>query len=525
MQLLNLARLLLVVLGVALIIAEISLVRRQAYLRVSRLALSLLAGIFILFNAYLWTNHIGFPLFLEPMEGVVWQHFARAASFQPIYPQPSPEFVPLAYNPLYYVLSVPFSWLFGVNLATLRMVAILGMIGSGIILYLVVRSETGSRWWGVMAVGLYAAAYRVMESYLDTAHSDSWLLFSALLGSYLIYRNRSRTQNLMGVVVLVAAFWFKQHGSLFALTGLLYLTWRDGLRKTLLYWGVAILLGPVAYIFAGPQVFGPYFHYFTWTVPRGWSELNIATIWRYAWFAATRYPILAVSAGLWILWLLFKEPRRLNIWHFQFVAAFMSGLMGSLDPGSLNNIYIPMGMWSILCGTIALHEGATRIKVLQQYRIDQVALYITLAVFLFNPLLVIVSPQAPTRYAELVSMLRGLDGPVYSPSLGQLPQDFKFHPAALWVALEDLIRGPNKDTRSHPGTQRLLDSAVHPDGPAYILTNSPLTADSMFGFLTEEYVLDKDLGDTYEPLRVLPRRWDLGWPRYLYRYAPTQASP
>jgi len=26
------------------------------------------------------------------------------------------------------------------------------------------------------------------------------------------------------------------------------------------------------------------------------------------------------------------------------------------------------------------------------------------------------------------------------------------------------------------------------------------------------------------PLRVLPKRWDHGWPRYLYRYTPEQIA-
>ena len=32
-----------------------------------------------------------------------------------------------------------------------------------------------------------------------------------------------------------------------------------------------------------------------------------------------------------------------------------------------------------------------------------------------------------------------------------------------------------------------------------------------------------DFEERFEPLRVLPARWDHGWPRYLYRYAPDEA--
>ena len=519
----EIAKLAFLIFGMLLASFDIYHSRRNGMARISPWILGSVAAAFVLFNVYLWTNHIGFPLNLDLMEGVILQHFERAASFQAVYPQPTPEYVPLAYNPLYYVLAVPFGWIFGVNLFSLRLVAILGMAGSGVILYLIVRQETRSSWWGLMAVGIYAAAYRAMDAYLDTAHSDSWLLFSALLGSYLIYRNRSRTQNLLGVVLLVAAFWFKQHGALFALGGLAYLTWREGVKSALIYWATAALLGPLTYIFVGPQVFGPYFHYFTWTVPRGWSEVHRGTFLRYFTFVAGYYLVLAICAGLWTLWVLLKERKRLSIWQFQFIAAALSGLMGSLDPGSSDNVYIAMGMLTILCGTIALHEGTARIRVLQRYYIDQLALYVTLALLFFNPFSVIVSSQASARYSQLIAMLKSLDGPVYAPVLGQLEGEYKFYPAAHRVALEDMIRGPGKDMRDQPIVKQLLQPAAQPAGAAYILTNKPLGGGGMLSFLEERYVLDTDFGDQFKPLRVLPKRWDHGWPRYLYRYAPAEA--
>jgi hypothetical protein len=33
----------------------------------------------------------------------------------------------------------------------------------------------------------------------------------------------------------------------------------------------------------------------------------------------------------------------------------------------------------------------------------------------------------------------------------------------------------------------------------------------------DDYVLACDLGDRFAPLRVLPKRYDHGWPRYRYR--------
>lgn len=127
----------------------------------------------------------------------------------------------------------------------------------------------------------------------------------------------------------------------------------QGLR---LYWLAAILLGPILYIFVGPFLFGQYFHYFNWEIPRRWSSFGIHTLRRYFGYIALSYPIQAFTAGLTVLWKFFKDSKKMTIWHVQFVFALLTGLMGSLDAGSSHNVYIPMGMWFILLGMIGLRE-------------------------------------------------------------------------------------------------------------------------------------------------------------------------
>ncbi len=521
----NFIRLIFILFGIGLVLIEYLYQRRKGgSFRLTKSVLAVISGLSMLLLIYLWLNHLRFPLHLDLMEGVVWQHFQRAASFTSVYPAPTPEYVPLAYNPLLYWLAIPFSWVFGVNIVTLRMVAILGTIGSGVILYLVIMRETSSRWWSLITVGLFASAYMVMDAYLDTAHSDSWLLFFSLLGTYLIYLNRSKAVSLLGVVVLVLAFWFKQHGAVFAIGGLIYLTWQDGFRKSLIYWFIAVLLGPIIYIFLGQPIFGEYFHFFTWTVPRNWTEFNFGTVRHYLGFILKSYPILALSGGLLVLWQYIWDRKHLNIWHVQFIFALLTGFMGSLDPGSSNNVFIPMGTWFILVGSLGLYRFSTASKTSRKYGLFYVAIFLTLALFIYNPRNVIISSQAKARYQDLISLLRNLDGPVYALTLGQLDKDFVLYPAAHWVALEDMIRGPGKDTSNHPNTRQLLNPVINPIGKAYILANWPLEVYPWMAFLADYYVLETDYGERFIELRSLPKRFDHGWPRYLYRYDPAQAK-
>lgn len=478
----------------------------------------------IAFMAFLWVNHINFPLNLEAMELTVVQHLQRLMAGQPVYVEPSPDFVPLAYAPLYYYVSAPFAWIFGANLFTMRLVAILGMLGAEIVLFLAVKRQTKSNWWAIIAVGLFAAAYRVMDTYLDNAHSDSWLLFMVLLGCYLIELNRSRTINLLGVLFLVISFWFKQHGAIFTIGGVLYLTFRDGVKNSWLYWLLAALLGPGLYAVMPAGVFGPQFHYYTFTVPSHWSEFNFSAIKRYLGYILKNYLILAGVGGLASVYFVIKKMKATSIWYFMLPFAMLSGFMGALDPGSNNNVFISMGVWFIIAGVFGLQALMEQFAPANKWALHLLGIGASFALFFYNPASVVVSPKAPAAYQDLVGYLNTLDGPVYAPWLGQLEGGYAFSPAVHWVPMEDLIRGQGVDTFNHPNTRMLLADVIQPDGTAYILMNYPLENDPLLSFLLADYRLEADLGERFAPLTTLPKRYNLEYPRYLYKFQPQQVK-
>lgn len=509
------------VLAILVLLEASPLARRPALRRALAWGLGALAAGNLVFVVILWLNHAHFPFTLDVMEFVVLQHAQRVLEHLPIYTAPEPAFAPLAYNPLYYYLVLPAIRVLGPSLFPLRLVAILGMLGCIVVLYGVVRAKTGSAWWGLMAAGLFAAAYRTMDAYLDTAHADSWLLFTALLGTWLIDGSRPRLRNLAGLVLLIASFWFKQHGAVFAIGGILFLTWRDGWARSWGYWLAFLLLGPALYVVAGPSLFGPEFHHCTWTEPRGWSELSLGTFTRLAAFLARKYPVLLL-AGAWTFVVRARaDGRRLSAWYFQFVFAALSGFMGALDPGSCNNVFIPLGTWIILVGTLGLHELGAPGAATRRIRLEPVALLLCFTALVYDPRTVLVSRHAAEQYRDLVRMLRTLPGTVYAPHVGQFPTDYRFVPAVHWVALDDLERrGPGPLTLY----RAVLDPAIHPRGEAWILSNSRLDVFRCLRVLQPYYVLEADLGERFGGLRGLPRLWPHGWPHYLYRFAPEAAG-
>ena len=276
---------------------------------------------------------------------------------------------------------MPISWVLGENLATLRTVSICGVVVAAGVLFASVRRETRSIWWSLMALGLFASAYRVMDAYLDTAHSDSWLLASVLVGGYVLATRRDALGTWLGVGALVAAFWFKQHGGLFAVSGVMFVIARDGWKRAWPAVALLVLLGPVLYIFGGTPLFGPSFHFFTWDVPRRWGQLDLATIKVLVGFFGSCYPFLGLAALLETAAALRDAPRRLDIWHYLFAAAVLSAVMGALDAGCSFNVFIPLGTFCILLGTRGLARWHPR------WPLREIALASSFALFMWNPLM------------------------------------------------------------------------------------------------------------------------------------------
>jgi len=509
-------------LALLLVALEASPVGRR--LRLERLVAWLLGALAagnLLFVAYLWWQHARAPFPLELMESSILQHVQRVLGHQPLYVAPGPGFVPFAYNPLYYFAALPLVGLLGQGLLALRLTAILGALASTLIVYLAVSGRTGSRAWGLVAAGLFAAAYRAMDSYLDSAHADSLLVCSALLGTWLLDGSRSRARDWAGLLVLIAAFWFKQHGALFALGGALILTGRHGWRSAWPFWAALLLLGPVLYVFAGPPLLGPQFHFYTWDVPRSWSRLDLGTFARLLAFFGRWYAV-PLAASAWLC--LRRAPAggwRWGAWEIQFAFALLSAGMGALDAESSNNVFVPLGAWAVLTGTLGLAAWAGAPGRARGPRLARLGALLAFAALAYPPHDVLLPPRTDARYAELIGFVRALPGDTYAPDLGPLPGASARLPAAHWIALDDLTRGCARDSTL---VEAALVPALRPAGPAWLLTYRRLADYPCLSPLRAGYVLDTDLGDRFRALQPLLRRFRVGWPRFLYRYDPAAAA-
>jgi len=491
------------------------LARRKGW--VGRLA-EVLAFTYVLFQVvvalHLLGSHLRFPLYLETMEGVTAMHLERLASGQALYVAPSAAFVSLAYNPGFYVACLPMYAFIGDALISMRLVSGLAWFGLGALVGYVAHASGARRAVTALAVGAYFSAYLVFDAYLDTAHADALFLLLVVGAWTVMWRRPTRGARLTAIVMLVAAFWVKQHGAVFLMGALAYLTFVERSWRVWPYWAVAIVGGPLAYLAAGPVLFGPEFHWYTYTVPSSWSCLSMGGWKRLVGYGLVWTPCVALA---WRWWR--QEPRLQDPWTWGLACAVGTSMLGVMDIGSSDNVLIAGGLWCLLLGTVGLgvslqgqwswsHAGWLGAYLLQ------------LVVLLYNPADVLPDAHAELAYQDLVDALARTQTPIYAVQMGRLPRALPAAAEAGWVPLVDLTRGPTEG-RDHPLTHEILAPVC--GRPTYVLTNWPLEHDHALGFLVGDFQRVHDFGSRFRALRILPTRFGTHWPRYLYANRPALA--
>ncbi|MGK0358850.1 MAG: hypothetical protein ACI9U2_001144 [Bradymonadia bacterium] len=277
--------------------------------------LAILAGLaFLALFVGIAFMRAGHPFELEWMEGGMLTHAARLLDGQPIYAAPSADFVPFFYTPGYPAALAGLAQVTGgLSFGLARGVSIVATLVAMGVLFRIGQREAGAR-WGLLAVGIYAALFRVNGAFYDLARPDA--LFTALLmgGVYATYYWRSARGALFAGIIFALGFFTKQTVSVFVPACGVYLLWRNW-RHAVVF-GVSCIAVCVAgiawrnhvtdgwfwtFIFEGHQG-----HLFYWKniLLEYWRDLLVVAplllLLPLLWFSyKVRVPILAIALAAW----------------------------------------------------------------------------------------------------------------------------------------------------------------------------------------------------------------------------------
>jgi hypothetical protein len=464
-----------------------------------------------------------YPAYLGIMEGTVLTHLERLWAGLPLYPSPSSAFVPLAYVPGIYVLSLPGAALFGPTLQALRLPAVLSWLGLGAFTFYRLSRRTENRVAALFGVGLLFSCLGALDYHMDAGFADSPFLLLALLGMTLADRPGVASP-IAAAACWVGSFWVKQHGAILGLGGMVYLTWRRGWRATWPSWLAFLAGAPLAYVLLGPHLFGPAFVQFTYFVPRQWMSYEPAVALRLLGFVASFLPALALLSIGACVRACRRGPADAIACTYPFAAA--TAVLGCLDTGSANNVLAGLTVWSVLLGAeelAALWREAGDLP--RRWGVVAVLGASSVGLLTYPPSRALPSGDAASALADLRSVIDGIDGRIYWPMDGRplLARD-RAPMEAEWVALEDLTRGPSPSAERQAVVDGILAPLAAPDPDLYIFSRWPLEEDSVFRATAAGYERVADYKDRFAALAGLQDRFGESYPRLLYRRRVGEAT-
>jgi hypothetical protein len=309
-----------------------------------------------------------YPYDLEWMEGGMLSHAARIAGGHGIYVEPSVEFIPYLYTPLYPGLLAALSPVFGVSYGVARGVSILSLCGTIALVVIAIIRFTDARhrrpaWAGAaLAVGLFAATYPWVDGWYDIARADTMFLAMVLGGIVALYawaradtgwRGHGRVA--AAAVILSLSFYCKQTGVLYVAAGgaiLAVLNW----RRLPVYIGVSAVIG-LGGTWLMNRASGGWFWTYVFEVHQAhdcnqdrFVDSFGAMLWKYPAMTCV-IAIALVTVGA--TWFVRRERPAssgpLLVWSWVFAVSCVVGALGFATQWAHRNAYIP----AMLTGAIA----------------------------------------------------------------------------------------------------------------------------------------------------------------------------
>ncbi len=345
---------------------------------------------------------ISYPFELEWLEGAALQLVRRVLAGQPIYVAPSVAFVGLNYTPLYFQVSAAFARVVGTGFLALRLVSFAASIAIFALLFDVVRRETRSRSAAWLAVGLFAAAYRLGGAWLDVARSDALYLAFVLAGAWALRADPQPSRSaLLGALAFALAFATKQSAVVVVAPLLLWLLIRDPRRGVPLAVSVALaILGTVLVLDAQS---GGWFRYYVFGAARRFA-MSPSLFWLFPLHDLRPFiPILAAIA-----WMIARPRVRPPLDTMGFFGALGLGLFASawqlrLYRGGYDNVLMTAHLALAMVAAVAWAQVSRSASGTLRVVVSAVML-LQLALLWWNP-----ASQVPTA-ADRAANQRLLDG-------------------------------------------------------------------------------------------------------------------
>jgi hypothetical protein len=416
--------------------------RRFDLVALLRTALLVLAIAQLAIVGYIALRRCLYPFELEWMEGAMVDHVERVLQGKKLYVEPSIEFVPFIYGPLFFWLSAGVAKVVGLSFAPLRIVSIVSMIGSFALIHSIVAKETDDRRAGIIAAGAFAASYLRSAQFLDVGRVDSLALVLSLAAIYVMRNLRERRFFwLFGALLLVLAFLAKQSSFLLAATLIAHELY--AVRKRAIPFAAVTIGATFGIAFLLDWMHAGWFRYYTWELPRSHPFVKHAVL---GFWTDDLAPVYAIAAAFGLYYWIAAKPPRDGARAFQLMAA--GGLLacawtGRLHDGGWPNVLIPaFAALAILFGLgLAAAIAATSAADVRLRAFVLVVALTQLAILAFDPKRALPRRADPMLGMQFIEKVRAVPGDVFIPNHSWYARMAGKKTHAHRMAMDDVFRG------------------------------------------------------------------------------------
>lgn len=419
-------------------------------IQVAAVSLSL---VYVAAFIYVVCRTLWYPFPLEWMEGGTLAVTQRILDGAPLYVEPSIDYVPYIYPPLYYYAAAAAASVLGLDFLAPRLVSLVATVGCGCMIYRICVEETGDRVLAICGAGLFFAMFDVAGKWFHTARVDMLNLLFLLVA---VYAARFRSGFLSALAIAASlglAFWTKQSSILLAMPVLASMLAFGRCRALVAITAfLAAIVTPAVLLHEASDGWSTYFLF---DLPRS-HEID----WQYLLTFWTKDLLPQIGLALCLAIAGMIATASVDRAAAAIYGAVFLGLVGSawaarLHSGSFRNVDLPA--FAVLC--ILAPIGVARLRDMLATRLVPVtkpgAVHIATGAMLVLQLIALAyNPQAavPSRLdtaagERFLAYLAAADGDVLLPDLPFVQARTGKRTYGLGMAASDVLRGPDSSGR------------------------------------------------------------------------------
>lgn len=317
--------------------------------------------------ARVFLARLGYPLDLEWMEGGVLTHALRLGRGQPLYAEPSVDFVSFLYTPLYPAVLCLLGKVLGLSYALGRAVSVLSFAGALVFLVAAVRGialqfeskelPAVATTAGLLGAAAVCLAFPFCGAFYDLVRCDSLWLCLVSAGLYSCSPGRPTTRIVLGAVLLVLGFFTKQTAAPFMVAAAVSVTLTSGIRRGLVFSAVVTGATTTA-ILVGQHLTDGWLWIYIYRLHQS-HHTQLERIWPETPRILFDYGFtLLLPMAACLLFVAFRRrlSRRLFHWATMAATGIATTAVSSATQGAYDNAYIPAVYFGALLSAACVAE-------------------------------------------------------------------------------------------------------------------------------------------------------------------------